>query len=165
MKLELLTNTAHSNPVCTYEDQFLFAKGTNIVLSDNPGLETIFGCPAIRVGWSKRPWNESEIWWQNTYNNGKPQDHENKIWCVYSVDWSQFSGDFIPGTLLLEGGCVSSNNLSDASIYRFAVDAAKNEVVSYMSTSYWVSDRDDVPEWRKALFNKYPNPKLAMSVE
>lgn len=157
MNLTLLTDTAHSNAVTNHDDdRFLFAAGQNIVLCNNPELTTVFGCPAKRIGFKKRPFNEAEKAHQQEYNNGKPEAWDNGIWAVYQVDWTQFDGDPIPGTNLREGGCISSGGLSDATISRFAVDRELNQVVSYTKTSYWVSDKHDIPNWHKALFQKYP---------
>lgn len=160
--MELLGRSGHSHAIKNHHgDRFLFAKELNIVLCDNPGKTSIFGCPAVRVGWQKRSYSEAERAWQEEYNEGKPNEWDNIIWAVYQVDWTKFTGDVIPGTALLEGGCQSSTGLSDATIYRFAVDVEDNKVVSYTSTSCWVEDRDDIPCWHKALFQKYPDPKLA----
>lgn len=157
MQLELLTDTTHSNAVVDYKgDYFLFGQGVNIVLSDNPGLNSIFGCPAIRVGYRKRPFNEAEKMHQKRYNEGKPYKWDNRLLAVYQVDWTQFKGDLIPGTCLQEGVCISFGGLSDASIAKFAVDVEGNQVVSYIHTSYWIEDRHDIPRWRKFLFQKYP---------
>ncbi len=153
----LLTDTNHSNPVKTMQgDEFLFAKGENLVLSNNPQLSSIFGCPAKLIGHQKRPWNEAEKKWQDRYNEGKPREWENRVWTVYEVDWKQFAGEPIPGTHLLEAERVSSNSLSDASIAHIAVDKEAGLVVSYMHTSYWRSDAGDSPAWRKSLFQKFP---------
>ena len=138
-------------------DRFLFGKGVNIVLSDNPGLNSIFRCPAKRVGYRKRPFNEAERAHQERCNEGKPYPWDNKLFAVYEVDWTQFKGDVIAGTRLQEGGCVSPGGLSDASIYAFAVDVVAGIVVSSTATSYWASDKHDLPRWRKSLFQKYPS--------
>ena len=118
------------------QDHYLFDRDGH-VLSDNPGLTCIFGCNCTLVGYKR----------QSTH-------YKNLIMCVYSVEWSKFRGDPIPGTHLFEGGCVSSNSLRDATIVRIAVDKTCG-VVSILSTSYWVSDKNDIPDWRKGLFQHY----------
>jgi hypothetical protein len=138
-------------------DRFFFGKGVNIVLSDNPGLSSIFGCPANRVGHRKRPFNEAERAHQERYNEGKPYPWDNKVFAVYQVDWTQFKGDVIAGTRLQEGGCVSPGELSEVTIYVFAVDVVAGIVVSSTCSSYWASDKYDIPNWRKSLFQKYPD--------
>lgn len=160
----LLTDTNHSNPVHTMNgDAFLFVKGENLVLSDNPGLTSIFGCPAKVVSYKKRTWNKAELWWAETYNDSKPT--ENKIWAVYKVDWTQFTTNKeIAGTSLLKGSCVSSNSLSDASIALFAVDVKNNKVVSYTHTSYWKSDANDESNWEKSLFQRFGKVKELAAV-
>ena len=156
MELKLLADTAYSQSVVNHAgDCFFFAEGVNIVLSDNPGLSTIFRCPAKRVGYCKRPFNEAERAHQKRYYEGKPRD--NKLYAVYEVDWKQFKGSAIAGTRLQEGGCVSPGGLSDAAICAFAVDGEAGIVVSYTHTSYWASDKHDLPRWRKSLFQKYPS--------
>lgn len=160
MTIELLTCTAFSNPARAMGTQFLFAKDSNIVLSDDPGLKTIFGCPAQRVKYACRPWNQAEIEFRNKQNDGKLESWEKNIWAWYEVDWTKVKGNKIPGTNLIEKSCQSCNSLSDASIYYLAVDPEKNQVVSYTSTTYWVSDKDDIPNWRKRLFQKYPDMEI-----
>lgn len=164
MNFQLLTSwtSEHSRPITNGKHQFLFAKAINLVLADQVGLDTIFGCPAKQLGAKKRPYNKAEIEWQKEYNEGKPREWENILWTVYEVDWTEFRGKLIAGTDLRKGGCVSSHSLSDASIYKFAVSTEKNLVVSYMSTTYWASDKNDVPNWEKALFQKYPSSNLVL---
>lgn len=154
----LLTDTNHSNPVYNMNgDAFLFVNGENLVLSDNPSLSTIFGCPAKIVSYKKRTYNKAEDWWFDTYNENKP----NKIWAVYKVDWTKFTGKGIAGTNLIKGSCVSSNSLSDASIALFAVDVENNKVVSYTHTSYWKSDANDESNWEKSLFQRFAKLQIA----
>jgi NtrC-family two-component system response regulator AlgB len=80
---------------------------------------------------------------------------DKKIYSVYEVDWQQFQGKVIPGTPLLEGGCQSSTSLSDALIYKIAVDTANNRVVDRLCTTYWIEDQHDLTRWRKKLFQRY----------
>ena len=161
--IELLTDTEHSNDVKNGAgDRFLFAKDSNVVLCDNPGLESVFGCDAVRIGFKKRSFNDAERDWQMRYNDGRPDPWDNKLWAVYQVNWTQFEGNLISGTYLRKGKSISPGGLSDASICVFAVDTAANRVVSYMQTSYWVEDRHDIPNWEKSLFQKYPDQKLVL---
>ena len=148
------THGGHSNAVNAMGTQFHFAKDGIHALCDTPGLTQIFGCPAVQIGTQKRPYSEAERAHQAQYNGGKPHPWEDIIWVSYKVDWSSVSGKNIPGTDLVELRCVSSNSLSDATISLLAVSRQKG-VVSILKTSYWRSDKDDAPQWRKRLFQEF----------
>jgi hypothetical protein len=148
------THGGHSNAVNAMGTLLHFSEDGVHVLCDTPGLSKIFGCPAVVVGCQKRPYSEAEIAHQTRYNGGKPYGWEDILWVCYKVDWSGVSGKGIPGTDLVEVRCVSSNSLSDATISLIAVSRQKG-VVSILKTSYWRSDRNDAPEWRKRLFQEF----------
>lgn len=153
--MKLLCNTLHANAVKTMDGEaFWFVEGSNKVLSNSFDLDTIFGCPAKRVGAIQRAktLNESELDWHARYAEPLPKE----ILAIYEVDWTEFEGSPIAGTGLLEGGCVSSNNLSDATIWMFAVDRQANCVVDYDSTSYWRSDRNSRSNWLRHLVQNFP---------
>ena len=139
---------------------FLFSANKNIVLSDEPGLSTIFGCRTKTIGSKKRPYTESELEYLTKYD---PKGIDKKLWAVYEVNWKDFQGEPIEGTNLLRGSSIShgsSGLSSNVTLYRFAVDPINNRVVSYMGTSYSGSYQIQIQNWEQSVFQSHSN--LAM---
>ena len=102
------------------------------IYSQESGKTTIWGIPVEQIGYKKI---------------------ENEIFAAYQAQGdSPFAqvGEPLPRTILRVSGCVSSSSLSDATIYKLAFHPQKG-VVSRCATSYWVSDRDDIPNWKHRL--------------
>jgi hypothetical protein len=153
--MNLLTDTEHSNPVrFADEDQMLFTEDGR-VLCTNGRLSDVFGCPCERVDWVKRSYNEQELAHQARYNDGKPSQWEHCLWAVYTVDWSNVQGEPVEGTDLVRRKVVSSSDLS-ASISLIAISQTQG-VVDYIHTSYWIEDKDDLPNWLKYLARQFPS--------
>lgn len=102
------------------------------VYSQESGEATIWNIPVEQIGYKKI---------------------ENKIFAAYQAQGeAPFAqvGESLPGTVLRITGCVSSNSLSDATIYKVAFHPEKG-AVNLCVTSYWVSDKNDVPRWKHSL--------------
>lgn len=114
------------------------AMGTTLIFegiriyTQESGKTSIWGIPVQQLGYKKV---------------------NNEILAAYQAQGeSPFAqvGEALPGTILRISGCVSNNSLSDATIYKVAFHPQEG-AVSRCVTSYWVSDKDDVPRWKHSL--------------
>ena len=112
--------------------QIAFGKNSQYVLHQQTGRDTIWGYPAKQIGFHKPDFQ-----------------YCNSIFAVYEVDFSQPQGKELPGSTLRIQGCVSCNSLQDASIYDIAF--ASTGAVSRCVSTYWVSDKNDVSNWKHRL--------------
>jgi len=104
------------------------------ILHEEAGRTAIWGIPVERVGFYK-------------------MESLGRIYAVYAADYSVISpgwGDELPGSSLRIKSCESNGGLSDATCYSVAFQPRLG-AVSRLSTSYWVSDKDDCPKWRHSL--------------
>ena len=102
------------------------------VYSQEAGKTSIWGIPVEQIGYKKI---------------------EDKIFAAYEAQGeAPFAevGKPLPGTILRVSECVSDNSLSDATIYKVAFHPQQG-AVSRCVTSYWVSDKDDIPNWKHCL--------------
>lgn len=132
---------------------FIFGKKSSVVLANEPGLTTIAGFPCKQGKRKRYPVTPEELAHQKKYGG---YDRTDTIWYSYQVDWSSppEGAKTISDTDLVEVTYVSSNSLSDASIYVVAIQP-KVGAVSICVTSYWVEDKHDVPRWERRLREKY----------
>jgi hypothetical protein len=87
------------------------------------------------------------------------KDHHGEVLAIADVDWGKETEDFKDVSDLIEGqlrvGCVqkSSNNLSDATLVYVGiyVNGDQWEFLDVTTTSCWVSDKNDIPDFRANL--------------
>jgi hypothetical protein len=146
--------------VVSYGSTFYFHKRENLLLTDSDmtGLSTFRGCEIASVGWAKV---------------------EGSIMQVFSVDWGALIPRYLPehecwtlsegapinGTELRQLHFQSCNELSNATVYKVAVNPITKRVVSVLITSFWASDQSDVPRWHKKLLNTFPSEEVKKALE
>lgn len=118
---------------------YVFVKREFFLYANTPDLESFWGIPVKVLGKIENPIPKVS-----------------GIWFKYEIDWSKAPGGMkaVPHTNLWTFGFDSSPNLKDATQYKFAVDPSLG-IVSGVWSSYWASDRDDIPRWIKGLQQKY----------